>query len=57
MQEIDLHNKDEPIMHQLLSSLVMIYYYLNGLLRGHRNYVYARKKLVKVKGVLVAGDL
>ena len=57
MQEIDLHNKDEPIMHQLLSSLVLIYYYLIGVVRGYRNHVYARKKFIKVKVVLVAGDL
>ena len=39
----DLHTKDEPIMHQLLSTLVLSYYYLIGVLRGHRNYVYERK--------------
>ena len=32
----DLHTKDEPIMHQLLSTLVLSYYYLIGVLRGHR---------------------
>ena len=39
----DLHTKDEPIMHQLLSTLVLSYYYLIGVLRGHRNHFYERK--------------
>ena len=50
----DLHTKDEPIMHQLLlSTLVLSYYYLIGVLRGHRNYVYERKK---PSNFFVAGD-
>ena len=50
-----LRTKYEPIMHQTIT-LVLSYYYLIGVLRGHRNHVYERKKLVKLKGVSVAGD-
>ena len=38
-------------MHQLLNNLVLSYLLLLiGVLRGHRNYVYEGKKLVKLKG-------
>ena len=52
----DLHTKDEPIMHQLLSTLVLSYYYLIGVLRGHRNHFYERKNS-ELKSVFDAGDI